>query len=142
MSIEGHQHNKQMNITENSNWIKARAACSVANVFQELASAVEGDIVERNAQRKDGEIAEFRFNRMPRGFSVVRDGPADSKSVEFWCDELQVVVTGALGTGVKDIRATLALNRDGQCRFVVNGDQLAGWEFRMRALDTLFFGIA
>ncbi len=121
---------------ENSDWVRLRAACSAQRVFADLRAAVQSDVETRNELR-NGEPIKFELrSEGDLSFSVVKEDTVGAPAVHF---ELKGNAITVSGNGIS-LRATLALNREGVCKFHISGEEIDGWLFRMKALDKLFFG--
>jgi hypothetical protein len=119
------------------NWVKARAECSLAQVFKALELAIKDDIEAVNSLRPD---AGTKFALVPYGgkrFSVVCEvNHFPSSSIDFTLSENEILV----GCGPDTIfRAALTLTDSGRCKLKVNGVELEQWQFRRKALEDLFF---
>lgn len=118
-------------------WVKARAECSLADVFVGLRRDIERDVLTRNGLTVEG-IASYKFRivKAPGDrddeFSVVRegvDGAMRSIDVTYRPPTIEI----------GELRATLTLNEEGRCLFVIAGQELESWQVRRRALERLFF---
>jgi hypothetical protein len=119
-------------------WVKVRAACSLAQVFKALALAIQADVEAVNALLKPESGTRFAFvSYEPKRFSVaceVNHCPSDS--VNFTWSETEILVS------CRDeiiFRASLTLTDSGRCKLKVNGSELEQWQFRRKALEDLFF---
>lgn len=122
----------------NLNWIKARADCSVAQVFKQLELGARNDVEEANEQRKPGDHHVFSVSAEPGRFSVVRASrSARPVSVDFSLEGEEIVAR--VGNEIK-LTATITLNNEGRCMLVVDGEELEQWNIRRMALEDLFFG--
>ena len=118
-------------------WVKARAECSHAQMFERLQLGVTADVKARNELR-NGEPIKFRVEYRGGTFAAHREQAATFSSVHFALGpEGEILITHDGATiGI----ATLTLNNEGQCRYVVNGEELEEWQLRKKALEKLFFG--
>jgi hypothetical protein len=116
-------------------WVKERAACSLARVFQDLHMGVQGDVRKMNEIRK-----EEAFGTRPT------DRP--NRFIAFRMDDLMRVVHFALEPTLIEIRdgvsgqsfdVGITLNDEGQCKLRIGGDELEQWQVRRRVLEALFF---
>lgn len=123
-------------------WVAARAACTAAQMFNELRFGVESDIRSNNekTQASDEEkvsstliengtaIAISRAKKVPsrRVFIALSEG-----KIQVYNDAMQLQMSGCV-----------ALNDAGRCilRLEDDGAELEQWQFRKRALESLFFG--
>src|SRR5208283_2334897 len=113
------------------NWVKLRHECSPFKVFNELRLGIKEDVAARNSLR-DGE--QVRFDVVERGetFSVIREGPKISASLDFTFDSSGISVTtppivnydnskmANVTVSLGSWRASLTLNDEGQCKLKVS----------------------
>jgi hypothetical protein len=124
-------------------WVKKRAECSMAVAFEHLRSAVKHDVEERNAQRAQGAHYVFRLvEPAETTFSVVREGTPEipRRVVRFDAEDTTLVVESK--DGVVNFTATLTLNNKGECRFLVDKEELEEWHIRKKALEGIFFRLS
>jgi hypothetical protein len=119
-------------------WVSALAACSAAQVFEQIRLQVEADVKVRNAVRPTGSDYKFETASDGDSFSVLIKGRSGQR-VTFQKTDRGILVYRADGTQM--IEATLTLNDEGDCRFRVNGQEREFWQFRKTALESLFFDI-
>lgn len=117
-------------------WVKARHQCAIAEVFLHLRTGIERDVAARAALAVEG--------MAPHGFTIV--DPAGDRR-----DSFTVLRTGGAGDAhvrvsytataiqIGALTATLTLNLQGECRLVVDGQELEGWQVPKLALERLFF---
>lgn len=127
---------------ENFNWVKARAECSVAQMFEMLRLQVGEDVENRNSHPLKLQNCTLKMVPSAKSFSVVFDCDYDayaSSSVTFTrtANDIQIRKENE-----KDpfLVATITLNDEGQCKFKVNGEEKESWQLRRMALEELFFG--
>lgn len=120
------------------NWVKAKAACSSAQVFTELRLEVESDIEEINKLR--GGSLEKDVRLAPNGngdtFIVLRGKPQPSVRFRLIDDQIEIWD----GNGTLMTRYIVSLNDDGGCVLTSNGQHVQHWQARRLALEGLFFG--
>jgi hypothetical protein len=122
----------------NFNWIKARADCSVAQVFKQLELGARNDVEAANEQRKSEEHHVFSVSAEPGRFSVVRGSRnVHPVSVDFSLEGEEIAA--CVGNEIK-LTATITLNNEGRCMLKVNDEELEQWQVRRTALEDLFFG--
>ena len=116
-------------------WVKARAACSIGQVFKELQLGVEGDVDAINSVRRlQPDTAFTAFSDRPDLFIVFQNrGPR----VKFICGEDRIEIADEV-TG-QNIVATLTLTDEGRCKLKVGQEELEQWQVRRRALEALLF---
>lgn len=125
-----------------SDWVGARAKCSVAVVFENLRNGARRDVHTRNEQLPDRSNYVFRFAELPNttdSFSVIREGGRGTGAdiVRFSWSAQTIEIESQ--SGRVNMRATLTLNLKGECRLLVNNEELEEWHVRKKALEGLFF---
>jgi hypothetical protein len=123
---------------DNFDWVTAVASCSVGSAFVRLRTQVEQDVETRRALRPQAEHYGFRFQaNNDYNFCVLVEGNGIHKSV---CFELQKKAEQIqVHRGAEIVKAKMTVNKDGECRFLVNDEELEFWQFRKRMLEDLFF---
>ena len=120
-------------------WVSERAACMPRQVFERLLSGVQTDANQRSAQL-DATQYQSRV--------VIVDSASLFSVAVTWFKGKEISVRFRLdgGTIVAEderakarITATPVLDVDGRCKLRVEGELLEEWQFRMRALNELFF---
>ena len=119
-------------IPRDLDWVKEKAACSLAKVFKEIQAGVEQDIKNMNAslQGKD-------FGISPESTGFVVHHLNLSKSVLFYPESDHIRIMNQVTN--EDYRVTLTLNVEGRCKLLIAGDELEQWQVRRKALEALFF---
>jgi|ERR1035441_10692669 hypothetical protein len=132
-----------MNTTEESgfDWVRARKACSVSQVFENLRLSVKGDVETRQALREKVEglsySESFQFSSKADRFSAYVDFVRSRRAVIFVLYDDRIAV---LDDNDKELfAATVTLNKEKQCVLVVKGEEMEEWHFRKKALELLFF---
>lgn len=120
------------------NWVKAKAECSVSQVFSELRFGVEDDIAEINKLRggspdKDVHIAQ---NGNGNTFKVWR-GESPEPSIKFRMVDDRIEVLDGNGTPTAEYR--VSLNDEGCCALLRGDGEIAQWRARREALEGVFF---
>jgi hypothetical protein len=125
------------------NWVTARNACSLGNVFEKLKLDVQSDVEERQKLRQPLPLPEigfdhgFVFTSNSRGFSAsLKTGRLQYSSI-FALKEDHILVTDEEGEEL--LKATVTLNNERECRLVVGNEEMEGWQFRKKALEGVFF---
>lgn len=122
----------------NFDWVTVRHECSLGLMFIRLRQGAETDVATRDRIEETGKKQyRFRLENQGRTFVVYREGPS-FKAIEFSIDDKEIAALSTHDKSV-DLRATLTLNDDGDCKLLVNADELYEWQFRKRALERLFF---
>ena len=121
-------------------WVRARAACSLDVLFQQLRVAADRDVDSMNAVLKAAdrtivcELAEVGDR-----FLVTISGNAfPMRIAEFARTETSIAVS--VEKGKKKFVAVPTLNPDGVCKLTVNNQELELWQVCRMALEDLFFG--
>jgi len=73
-------------------WVKARSACSVAQMFVQLKLEVEHDVKTRNELRPAQSYYGFKIVAAKDSFAVVREGNQIGANTAFFChaDRIEV----------------------------------------------------
>ena len=122
-------------------WVTARQQCNPGNLFKRLRVGVEMDCVARNsslteAQRDD--YISFQVKDVnSRAFRVHRNGANLVTQLDFEYDAAQIVVRD---TERVIVSASVTFTDQRECRLQVNGVSVEDWQFRLSALEKLFFG--
>jgi len=119
-------------------WVKARAACSIAVVFKELELGARGDVDSFHEIAPNNRTLAVVTSDKGNRFSVTRHGNTQL-SVDFALNGGKITVTDARRPKWS-VSATLTLNDAGECRLHVDGKDLEQWQFRRKVLEPLFFG--
>lgn len=127
-------------MSEDFDWVSARNACSITQVFKELELGARGDVKERISQRPA--IAEefaLVLSQDQNCFCVMRDvGKTRKEGVEFCLAGGKITVKNTRSGGVS-FTVSLTLNNDGECRLRVDNEELEQWQVRRKALEALLF---
>jgi hypothetical protein len=125
-------------------WVTARHECSLGKAFDKLRLDVEADVQTRLSLRErlpgfGGFHYGFEFSENASAFSVtVHGGNGRRQGVKFRLEDKHIAV---LDEGGKELlQATVTLDNERQCKFVVGGLELEEWQFRKKALEHIFLG--
>ena len=120
----------------NFEWVKARAACSVEQMFELLKLEVQNDIAIRLELRPEERYYGFKMVAAAGSFAVRREGNRIGSNTAFIChaDRIDVMRDEKLLFAAK-----VKLNDDGECVFDINGEEKHSWQLRNMALSRLFF---
>jgi hypothetical protein len=129
-----------MKLSSDFDWVAARSRCSLAVVFQQIASEVEEDVRKRNAKCPKDCGYEFSvIGPSASAFTVLLTGDrVDRKLVKFNQTSKGITVHKD-GSLKPSIEASLTLNNDGECRLKIGTGEYDFWQFRRMALEELFF---
>jgi hypothetical protein len=130
-------------VPEDFDWISARAACSVSQVFQRLRMQVEADVAKRNDIRTENEKSKYSFQFIAENgsFSVSLDGR--------FLEEIEIGVGFRRTSAGIDVytpsdgqlrfSGEVTLSNDGLCRIKVEKAEYSLWQFRKLSLEGVFF---
>jgi hypothetical protein len=129
-------------IPQELNWVEKRAACNVAQVFNQLCEGVISDVSAINVASGLDSTACFSANLLTGGTTIVvgqasrlprivtRIGVVDNQ-----------IVVARHPSNESDWAVTVGLNNEGRCILRLDdGTELEQWQFRKKALESLFFG--
>lgn len=120
-------------------WVTARKACSFTKVHESLLLATKKYVEAMAETGADGKpFNRFVFTTHHDVFSVVRES-WEKTGVRVWISRGEAIVAEYFGVKADSVTATLTLNDDGECRLLVNGQELQEWQFLKRVLEPLFF---
>ena len=106
-------------------------------VFERLRNDVAKDVdTWKRLPDRQGQIV---FDPQDSYFAVVKNGRPDAPRVTFSLGRNEIEVNSHGYGKTSSFTATLTLNRDRQCRLVVDGEELERWQLRQKALAPLFF---
>lgn len=128
------------NIPTNFKWVKARANCSLFEVFKRLRNGVGEDVEERNSIPHSDSINWHVGAETGKAFSVFREeqtykGP-QAISVDFVLSDNEITVSD--GEHIF-LRGAVTLNNEGECKLKVGAEELELWQVRRIALEQIFF---
>ena len=128
------------------NWVKARAECNPAFVFDSMYKQVEKDVDRANKYHLSNNCDnEFRF--VPKlkdcdnpsfGVSEVSKSTGSSyRDIAFIQYKTQIVIKLSDG---KKLRIVDQWNsKDQRCDYIVDGERMNVWEISKLALESMFF---
>jgi hypothetical protein len=122
------------------NWVKLRHDCSPLEVFLALKEGANEDSNTRNELKGKDDPVRFRVAaRNKHAFEVYRESGDDYTLVRVSWDRSGITVHDRQDKVID--KATLTLTDEGECKLKLasNGDELTGWQFRKRFLESLFF---
>jgi hypothetical protein len=126
---------------EKFEWVSARHNCSLGIVFEKLRLDVKNDVAVRVGLRNKAEGSDYGFHFSSSTLSIcvsVQNSSRVSHSVIFRLEDNYIVVHGESDREL--FRASVALDKSGQCRILIYGQEFEDWQFRQRALEPIFFG--
>ena len=121
------------------NWIKARSDCSVDAVFAALKSAVQDDFKQHKALNPE-RAANLEYEQRDRKCHI-RDA-STGRIIMFGLEGERIKAVRILPSGQEGyiVSGTPAINMEGQFFECEGGRTLHPWQFRMIALEDIFFG--
>jgi hypothetical protein len=120
-------------------WVKDRSECSFEKIFRQLLLDAKSDVDEANGLTQGPyKVVHFEVHESgPKRFAVMRSEQTGAANVEFAFRQSHIEITMPDG---KELKATPTLNADGECRLLIEGQELELWKVRRLALESLFFG--
>jgi hypothetical protein len=119
-------------------WVTIRAGCSALNMFALLKQDAAKNVEAMKAVSKlSGAEIPISFFDNGTSFGAARRTYRGEMGVRFNLYGDEIAVTG-LNVDVT-FTATLTLNDQGECRFLVDGQTLDRWQVLRRAFEPLFF---
>lgn len=125
------------NVTDpNFNWVTARSECSALGMFLSLQKDLTKDVetankVFANSRRK------FGFSKDATSLTVYEER-ISPHIVAFVLDNTNTRIS-VEENGELRYTASFTLDKEGRCRFIVGDEELENWQFRKKALESLFF---
>lgn len=117
------------------NWVKARAECSLKQVFFNLGEMVESDVKTAN-ELGVGPVQVLRQHRK----TIVSRGEPAAEGVRAVVFELEAAAITARSNGDLILSGRPRLDEQGNCLLEVNGQLYRLWQVCQMALEDLFFG--
>jgi hypothetical protein len=132
--------NDTIGLMADFDWVKARAACSLETLFQQLRVAAKRDVDSMNAVlAKDGRPVQCQFGDYSDRFLVTISGNGfPMRRAEFTLKPSEIVIETDKPKEQK-LSAVASLDQDGVCQLVVEGQRLELWQVCRIALEDLFF---
>jgi hypothetical protein len=131
-------------VPQELNWVEKRAACTVAEVFNQLCDEIESDVTAANSARQLSEDDQFVATRSGGGPVIIVGRPrrVPNPRVFVALADNRIEVTTERNDKWS---ATVGLNDEGRCTLrLADGKteitEVEQWQFRRRALESLFFG--
>jgi hypothetical protein len=119
---------------EDFDWVKARAECSVREIFEKLRIQVNKDVDARKNLLPEGSHYGFRFISENDKFVALLEGNNIHKTLLFEHDRNSIKITTDHNRE-KVLVATLTLSAEGE----VCDRDYALWQFRKLVLEPLLF---
>lgn len=122
------------------NWVKVRAECTIHSVFKKLRCEIEADVSNRNGYLTESQIKNgvtFEVEDKDDGFVVHRKGIDGSVGFAIFGSHIKAIGSAAA------VDATIGMNDNGRCMLRMKESEriveLENWQFRKKALESLFF---
>jgi hypothetical protein len=124
-------------------WVTERANCSLRQMFEKLKLEIASDVESRNEH--------LSARSSVRKISIANHGTRMKVFVDDPYGEIihkaVLVVLGREYVEIRDgetnaevFKVGIGMNDEGDCRFLVDGQQYDSWQIRRKALEGLFFG--
>lgn len=129
-------------IPQKLDWVNVRANCTVAKVFNELCDAIRDDVAAINSSNRMLSENPFRADLHSSGTTLyigqVNNVPRKIVAIGLVQDQ---IVAQQEWSGGETVKVTVGLNDEGRCILRLEDmTELEQWQFRKRALESLFFG--
>ena len=119
-----------------SDWVKERANCTLAKVFEALRQQVTHDVEARNSLGPASNSPRFSMLNNGESFTVL-DERGSHKAVIFSRGQTAIVVRDEKDIVAFDAKP--AMSDDGNCRLAISGREREIWQASKQALESLFF---
>jgi hypothetical protein len=119
-------------------WVRERAACSLAKVFSNLHRGVEEDVkVANSVCPTSPRRTLFEVHTDKNDAFTVQRAESIRPVVVFMLQSECILVS--VGPGNEEWRFTVGLNNEGRCLLRFDGKEFEHWQVRKMALEGLFF---
>jgi hypothetical protein len=126
---------------DNFDWVRERAECCAATMFEKLKMLIASDVEAINeVRKKDAAYISFKFvsGHSERFAVTATHEESFHRSVAFTLYKGEILVTGPDGDGTM-FTVTVGLSDEGDCRCRISGQEYDLWQIRKKALEELFF---
>jgi hypothetical protein len=125
-------------IPQEFEWVKARSACTIEKMFEQLHEGIGNDVAAINSFRKFPEEKGFEVKQSGREYSfTIKRAEAIRPFVKFAIAGDCINVSTDADKKGRDYRITLS--DEGRCKLTENGEEREQWQVRRAALEQLFF---
>ena len=131
------RHTDNGNIPSGFDWVRARSACSLPNVFKDLRLGVEHDIKTRNDLRPQSAPYHFSVAESDGGFKALLHSDTLQTAVTFILSDHAIQVRDHLCAPMFEV--TLDFDDHGKCRLRVGDRNYELWQIQRMALEELIF---
>jgi len=119
------------------NWVKERAACTLAHVFSQLHHGIEEDIKSVNLIHQLPPETVFEMTFLGAGNAFVVKRRASVRPYVRFSLAQDYIETSDDTSEKSEYRITLS--NEGRCKLTLHGEELEQWQVRRMALEKLFF---
>lgn len=130
------------NIPQELDWVRIRAACTIATVFNQLCDGIMGDVQAINSARGLSGDSRFLAEMAGEGTAIVIAQPnlIPRIRVIVRMDSATIAVVRERQYKKEETwEATVGLNNEGRCILRLEDVEVEQWQFRKKALEGLFF---
>lgn len=121
-------------------WVTARNDCSVIKAFVQLKKDLARDVDIANSLFKESR-RKFSINQDANSISVIEETAATLRSISFVLGDTRTTISIEDEKGNQKFSATVTLNKDKQCVFMVDSEEMESWQLRKKGVGPLFFSI-
>jgi len=129
-------------IPQELNWVEKRAACTIAKMFNQLCDGIMVDVAILNTVMSLGIDDRFLANTLSDGMAMAVGQP--NRMPRFLTHivvEGNRIVVRHQPAREQEWFVTVGLNDQGRCILrLTDNTELEQWQFRKKALESLFFG--
>jgi hypothetical protein len=125
-------------IPQKLDWVEKRATCTIARVFNELCDGIMNDVAAINKALGSNSLFSADMHSDGSTIFVGQPGQIPRRRVTIGTGQDQIVVVQEWKG--EQWSASIGLNNEGRCILRLDdGTELEQWQFRKKALDSLFF---
>jgi hypothetical protein len=131
-------------VPQELNWVEKRAACTIAQVFNQLCDGITNDVAAYNSIRQLSEGSKFRADMHSSGRTIFVAQPNQIPRARVAIGIVEDRIAVHEEWNGKKWSVTIGLNDEGRCTLRIKFDDekeagLEQWQFRKKALESLFF---
>jgi hypothetical protein len=124
-------------IPTNLDWVMERAKCSATSAFETLKLQIEEDVKKRNDLKTPNDMFNLNIVGGSGVFKVWVEGISGRRTVKFSQTSDGIRMTDEIDRTILEGKLTFTIG--GQCKYIVNGEELEFWQVRRKVLEPLFF---
>lgn len=132
------------NIPRELDWVAARAACTVTQVFNELRTGIENDIAKHCEVMQPSDQERVTSDLKSDGSAIVIGRPKKNPNRRVFVSVSESDIKVCNDAGIPIMTAFVGLSNEGRCILrVKDGDtitELEQWQFRKLVLEPVLFG--